>query len=336
MRPTWLRLAGLGACIGALGSPALAQDVTLEPTPALRCLTPLAEQRGAPEYPLRVFKLGLGGRVKVELEFTTPDKRPAVKVLESEGDESFIDAVKAHVREYRVPCLEGADIPSRLVIDFVFKPDDRRVIWSKPVDPMAAERARTLDCLSHVSGNKTPPYPVWAQRQNVQGRVLARLRFDAPDRPPVAEVFARPAAEGLAEHIKTWAEGYRLPCHQGGPLRANVVFVFVFEGETYGFRDLTLRQFLGAVRGIREQTLTFDFNTMACPFDVKWVYQQPFMPNAVGEVGSSDAARRPFLDWLSRVELDLPKRSLDSVFGDHVTLTVPCVKIAIKPQGVTP
>jgi hypothetical protein len=314
---------------------AAAQEVTLEPTAAQRCLTPAAEQRGKPDYPIGPFKRNESGRVAVELTFTTTDKRPAVAVLSHEGSDEFVDAVREHVSQFRVPCLGAADIPARLQIDFQFKPDDREVHWSEPVDAGSRDRPAQLKCLVHASGDKFPEYPAAARRSELQGRVLARLRFSAPDQPPAAEVFARPAAQPLAAVVRHWVAGYRLPCLEGGPLEATWTFVFRLDDDVFGFRPLNLLQFLGAVRDIRKQTLRFDFNAMGCPFDLKFMYRQPYLPNAVGEVGGSQAARRPFLAWLAGVELDLPKRSQDAVFGDSVTLPIPCTKINLNPQGET-
>ncbi len=318
-----------------LAGSAVAQLVTLTPSAAERCLVPLAEQRGLPEYPPDELSFGSSGRVKVELEFSTSDDAPAVKVLEREGSDLFVEAVEKHVRGFRVPCLASAEGPSRLVIDFRFKPDDRTITWSEPLDPWVPVRQRQLDCVKHISGDKAPEYPFWARRAERQGRVVARMRFDGPDRPPVVEVFARPAMRELAKHVQQWAEGYRMPCHGGAPVSAETEFIFRMEDTVYGFKAITLLDFMAMVRGIDKQRLEFDFYTMACPFAVKLRYTQPLLPNRVGELNGQDPERRPFLRWLSGAELDLEGRALDAVFGAHVTLTIPCIKINLNPQGET-
>lgn len=165
---------------------------------------------------------------------------------------------------------------------------------------------------------------------NVQGRVLVRMRFTAPDQAPQAEVIARPQAR-LASAMTRWVQGYRMPCFGGEPVEAVYTFQFTFEGEGYGFtRAMTLQEVLPAVRGIHTQTLNFDTTEMACPFEVKLKYRRPGLPNAVGEVApegtpaatpfSPNPARRPLLDWLAKMELDIPPTALDSVYGDTVTL----------------
>ncbi|MDO9285859.1 MAG: hypothetical protein Q7U26_13235 [Aquabacterium sp.] len=327
----------------ALAVPAAAQQVTLEPSAAVLCLTPAAAERGAPEYPFVAFKRGQTGRVKVALTFTTPQTRPAVDVVLQEGGDEFVDAVKQHVRDFRVPCHDGGETPVKLVFDFVFRADDRQVHWSPPVDADHAQRKAQLACIVHQSGEKAPAYPREALRNEMQGRVLVRLRYEAPDQPPVAEILPRPdvdagpraqrAAGLLSRPLVDWVAGYRMPCYQGKPLTTTVTFVYVIEGSAYGFKPgLTLGTLLPLVRDIRKQTLDFDFTRMGCPFDVSLQYRRPSLLNLVGEVGSQDPARRPFLDWLARADFDLPSDTLNSIYGDTTTFAVPCLKIKLQPQ----
>lgn len=341
MGPMRLRWAGLWLVL--LAGPVLGQDVTLEPSAAQRCLTPVAERRGTPEYPPQMFQRGQAGRVEVELVFGSADRGPDMKVLVQEGDDSFVAAVKNHVRDYRVPCLGSGEASARLQINFVFAPDKRQAHWSTPIDAGSVLRMAQLDCVRHESGDQAPDYPASALRGNVQGRVLAKLRFTSPDQAPQAEVLARPRAKMLAREVTHWVQGYRMPCFSGEPVEAVWTFQFTFEGESYGFnRAMTLQEVLPAVRGIRAQTLNFDTTEMACPFEVKLQYRRPGLPNAVGEVApegtqaatpfSPNPARRPLLDWLASMELDIPPTGLDTVYGDTVTLAIPCIKINLTPK----
>ena len=99
------------ALAAALPQPGRAQQVDLLPSAASRCLQPPAEQRGVPDYPFAAWKNGEKGRVKVELEITAPDRRPRVQVQvqERDGADSMVEAVQAHVRQWRVPCLTEAE-----------------------------------------------------------------------------------------------------------------------------------------------------------------------------------------------------------------------------------
>lgn len=345
--------AALLAVAAAAFVPALAvaQQVTLEPSAAVGCLSPASAVDAGPEYPFVPFKRGFGGRVKVELEFTAADAPPIVKTLSKEGAEDsaeqFVDAVTAHVRQFRVPCMQPGQDAVRLVQEFVFAPTRSLVLGSHPVDLEDTRRAELLACVLHESGKKAPPYPDEALRAGVQGRVVARLRFDAPDSPPQAEVFARPAASGLRREIQRWVSGYRMPCHRGAALTASWVFVFIFQGGAYGFKPLTLTQLLPSVRDIGKQTLAFDTTTMNCPFELWLDYRRPFLPNLVAELASTPPAaprttaavrptavpeRRLLMKWLEGVEIDAPRETLDRIFGDDALITVPCMKIDLKPK----
>lgn len=312
--------------------PALAQIVTLEPGAAQRCLTPPPELRGTPEYPLGPWKRNEPGSVEVELSFAGPDKRPSVSVLASKGSDEFIDAVKEHVEKYRVPCLGPTEGPSLARFEFVFKPEDRKVFSTAPIDPSRQAKAAQLRCVRHVSGEPRPNYPRRARQEEIQGRVLTQLTFTTADQPPTAKVMARKAARVLSAAVEDWVQGLRMPCHSGGPVEATWVHEFRLDDSIYGFKPLTLIQFLPVVRGIHQQKLQFDFNTMNCPFDVSLRYRKPFLPNVVGEFANTHPGRQPFLQWLAQVELDLPSNAADSVFGDQLTLTIPCTKINLNPK----
>ena len=270
--------------------------------------------------------------MKVELTFTAPDEAPTVDVLEKEGGAEFVESVQKHVRTFRAPCLALADTPAALTIEFVFKPDARRAFWTEPVDSRAGKREAMLKCISHESKDKRPDYPISLADDGIQGSVLAQMRFVAPDSPPEVRVYSRPSARRLKNHVESWARGYRMPCHEGAPVETTWTFRFRFEGDHQGFKPLTLRQLLGNVPGIGKQRLFFDFNTMACPFDVRLRYWQSQLPNLVAEMGDRQPSRRPFLNWLSGIELDLPSAALDAVFGDDVTITIPCTKIDLNPK----
>jgi hypothetical protein len=100
----------------------------------------------------------------------------------------------------------------------------------------------------------------------------------------------------------------------------------------YGFKPLTLPKFLGAVRDMRRQRLEFDFTRMGCPFDVRLTYLQPARKNVVAQFDNDNPARQPFIEWLKGVQLDLPAPSLEAVYADSLTLTVPCTKLNLNSQ----
>lgn len=326
----------VAACAGLAALSAAAQERTAEPSDAQRCLRHEQGPQAEPEYPSAVYNANQGGQVQIELEFKAPDQPPATRVLLHAGGEALLTAVERHVKGLRVPCMTGSQ-PARLRQTYVFQPDRRQVHWSRATDPQAESRERLWGCLTHTSGFlRGLEYPRWARREHLQGRVIVRMQFDAPDAPPKLEVFTREFAKRLGDDVEAWASGYRLPCLEGGPLRTTFTFAFhLVDTERYGFRDVAFLKFVGSMRGIRQQTVRFDTNEMGCPFDLRLQYRQPQLPNAVGEVGEPVPARRPLLEWLAAAELDLSSPSLNGVWGDFARFTVPCIKIDFKPKEKT-
>ncbi len=311
-----------------------AQQTELDPSPALGCLTPAEALRPAPEYPFAAYKTSLAGRVKVALVFKTATSRPNVEVLETEGGDDFVDAVKEAVAGYRVPCLEAGK-PARLVFNFVFKPDDRKVYSSAPTDAADGERRRLMDCAVQAQGSRSPVYPTDAQHDGTQGRVYAKLRFVAPDKPPEVELLFRESAKALARSVRFWLGNKRMPCLQGEPIAFSMGFEFKLGDAQYGFKPISLIDLLRSAKDLDKQVLSIDTRTMGCPFNLKLTYLQPQARNWVGQVGNYDPARAPLIEWLSKVELALPSDSLDTVFADTADVTVPCINLQLTPKEKT-
>lgn len=324
--------------VALLGAPALvaAQTPLIEPSVALSCLAPAHDQRGAPEYPFEAWKQRRHGLVQVELTFDAPDKRPQVRVLRQLGDDSFVEAVQAHVRNFRMPCIgKGAD-QARLRFDYEFTPDDRKVATAEPRDLDHEVTGEQMSCIRHISGKGAPAYPPQAIRREEQGRVHLVLRFDAADRPPVTTVLSAHQRGALHGELEVWAQGLRMPCFQGTrPAAARLTYVYTLKGSKgYGFKDIGLMQFLGAIRGIREQRVDFDFNQMGCPFDVRVTYLQPHAANEVSQLVTYDPVRLPFIEWLRKAELNVSHEMLEAVYADQLTLTIPCTRLNLIPKGV--
>ena len=318
----------LGIFAGSAGA-----QTRLEPSAALGCLWPADEERGEPDYPLHLYKRQQKGRVKAQVEFPGgPLGGPKVTVLESQGDADFVTSVERYLDKLRAPCLNRGETAS-ITFDFVFDPVTH-VVWSTQ-DADSDRRKTILACMQSTKDSPRPEYPDNARRRNLQARVLARITFSAPDAPPEVELFHRPSAAPLAESVRTWIAGLRLPCHTGAPITATKEFVFVMERDAYGFRPLALPQLLSVTKDIAQQRLQLDTGTMGCPFQLRFVYRRPGLPNAVGEVGAADPRRRTLLSWLAGVELDLPEKTLDAVYGDSTELAVPCLKIDLTPKEKT-
>ena len=329
-----LAVALPGACLlGVLPHRAAAQTIELEPSAVAACLSLPPNALDKPEYPFTAYKNDTPGRVLVDLHFTGATLRPAVEVLSSSGDDSFVGAVREHVRQLRVPCLPpGKDVHLRQ--EYVFQKDRQAVTWGRAIDPQDDQRRTLVRCMRHSSGKLQPDYPPDLLRQGAQGRVLVRLTFNSDDQAPTATIWNRPSASGFADAIKDWVQGYRLPCHAGEAITTNLIFVFRLDTDAFGFKPMGLLNFVAATRQIKSEGLQMDTRTMACPFDVKVMYRQPLRPNSVGVVGPADARRQPLLDWLTRAELVLSRRQEDAVFADTADIHVPCVDMAIAPDAV--
>jgi hypothetical protein len=332
-----MKRAALALCLGLAGhGAALAQiEVRPLPSPASQCLVATDPKQPAPAYPFKEYREGTPGRVLVELRFTGPDRAPAVRVLEHSGGSDFAPAVRAWARTLRVPChTEGEAV---LVQEYLFRPFEERVVFGPPADEAEARRAELARCVVHERGpSSAPRYPGNAQRRGQQGRVFAQMRFNAPDQPPEVTLLHRPEARVFADAVLPWTRGWRMPCFEPGrdeSVRFTAEFVFKFQGEHFGFRPMTLLDFMSNVKGVRAQALQMDTHAMGCPFDVQLQYLQPLRPNIVGTRGEYRAEREPLLQWLRQAELQAPPATLDSVYADSADITVPCIRLQIDPAG---
>ncbi len=328
-----LAAAALAALLVCTAASAAAQTLPVpEPSPALSCLAVAPGEPDQPEYPFDLYKSGTPGRVKASVTLPGGLFGNKVEVLERDGDPAFAASSRSFLRALRAPCLKEGETVT-LSYEFVFQPDRREVVWRRPTDNTDAERKAMAACIRHERGEKSPDYPTNARRREEEARLAAVLTFTSADAPPSMELMHRPSAESFAPAIRSWVAGLRMPCHAGGPVQLRYHYVFRLEGNSaFGFKPLTLLQVLAVSKGMRERELVLDTTTMGCPFDLKLSYLQPFRPNSVGEVGGSNPSRRPLLELLSNIELDLRGRELDSVFADTADVAVPCVKLNLKPQ----
>ncbi len=304
--------------------------IELAPPAAIDCLQVAAGEPTEPVYPFDQYKERVAGRVRASVTLTGGSSPNGIEILSQEGDAPFAESSRRFLRALSAPCMKSGETVT-LVYDFVFRPDLRTVVWSGPEREGDAARRAMTRCVQHLEGLPHPPYPDEAKRSNQQGRVLGRMTFSSADSEPEVELWHRPSARIFRPAIQRWAARMRMPCHQGAPVTTEVVFVFRFVDEgAYGFKPLTLVNLLGLSKGIRERRLELDTTTMGCPFQLKWSYQRPLLRNAVGEVGDSDPRRRPLLELLAGLELNLQDAALDSVFADTADVAVPCIRLNLN------
>jgi hypothetical protein len=329
MRRLLLAMAGLGAA-GAVS----AQTAVVAPSAAQQCLTRGEVTLGAPVYPQREFELKESRTILVEMRFDRADAPPKVEVVAPDVRDAFVESVLAFAKAYRVPCLQSGQT-AQLRQEFVFRPTDgRRVRAFLPADADSQRAARLSKCMRHVDGAVRPEYPEAALNAGEQGTVFLRLKFSDANRAPEVTSVDRSVSRALVREATYHAEGLRMPCHDGGPAaEAAVMYKFLYEGgPRVALTDPSLVKFLGAVKGIRSANVYFDFNTMACPFDLRLRMFQPFAQNEVGELDAPHPERRFFLEWLSRQQLDIDARSNNMVLGQHMDLRVPCTVLSLGNQ----
>jgi len=316
-------------CLSALWvAAAWAQDTRLAPSEALACLSPPLAERGQPEYPAEALARKDGGTLSVELRFDAPDAAPRLRLLNKEVVfDSLVAAVRAHVAKLRVPCMNPGR-PVTLRQTYVFIPEDgRRVISEAPTDPDQLVRSQLLACMTHVDRAVAPPYPESAMRLGLQGKVLIRLKFTRPNAPPELERLAPARSNVLTKEVRWHVDGLRLPCLQDEPISVHQIYAFQFDGGARTvLKPLTLSE-LVSVADRMPRPFTADLNLMGCPFELRWVYFQPYALNSVSELETTNPARRPLLDWLEQISLKLPTPTQEAVVGDVTTLSIPCGKV---------
>ena len=335
-RSLWVGLACWAAQTSALANP-----LQLAESPALRCLTPAAADRGKPDYPEEEDRLKHGQVVEVELKFAGPHAAPEVRrVGEYRADrgDAFFLSVQRHVRKLRVPCMQPGEPPVTLRQIYSFSPSGRAIHAGAPSDSDDRERRRQVACVTRERPQETPSYPRDAQRNDEQGRILLLLRFDSADGPPQVRSFQKSSdLRRLIRHATDWAQGYRMPCYAGQPVEAAWNFMYrLGEDRLPVFKDTQLVTFLGTVKGIQQQRLDFDFRPMGCPFSVQIQYFQPHLPNRVQQLDNARIERQPFLDWLTRAELNLPPQFSNSMLGDNFIVDVPCARLDLQPSSPSP
>ncbi len=306
---------------------ALGEGITIEPkASAVACLQLSTGDRAPLAYPSDVPDRKESAVVRVKLTFKSADAGPAVDVLYNSGRPGFEAVVRDHVKAYRLPCLTAQSAPVSAMQEFQFVPGDnsRKVIWNEPRPDADPDDEMIAACLT-TKGH--PAYPRRALQDGLQGTVVVRMTFKEPDAAPLTEIVFDGGSAVLANAVKANVRDYRLPCLLPSRVPVTGFQQFAFRlsnDENFVLKDVTLKQFLGGVDGLEKQRIRFDLNTMACPFDVRFKLYQPYMPNAVGEFGTSDPNRREFLEWLKTVSLKLPSDAKRQVIGDSMTIAVPC------------
>ena len=312
---------------------AAAADATLVKAPASneQCVKLVAGAPAYPEYPPSTLARKLGGTVRVEMEFTDAQAAPRVRHL----DRAFTfseqlllnDAVERFAAFYRNTCMQPGSAPVRVRQDFVFVPNDgKKVAWTtpSPVEEFPGNEELQPDCVE-TGDLWRIRFPHRALDADATGRVVVQVKFLALNEAPEVKFIVPGPHRELDRAVLARVQEYRLKCGKT-PVTALQVFSFLKE-EDVVLRDMGLKAFVVGSRNATAQPVFFDLDSLGCPFEVRMRYWQPYFRNQVGEVGPARAERRPFLDWLAGLELNLTKLVASHVVGDELTITVPCGKI---------
>lgn len=293
------------------------------------CLTPVAAERGSPEYPSQQLFAKTGGEVRVALTFTSGDSGPNVRLLNKnqwnvDAQEAFLRSIEKFVSKYRLPCLDGKSAELRQT--FTFSPESRSVYPSDASDglsPMAKSNCRW----DYVGGKLT--YPEGSRQP--YGNVVLQMSFAQRDEPPTVTVIYGGGHYLIAETAKQWASAaYRLHCDT--PLEKPVVTKITNRfvptgGVPMVLKDMDFISFLKSVDRKSLGTPKFDFNNMSCPFDVNVTLLQPHAPNDVAEISTRDGRRTEFLNWMKTLVFSYPKDFERFLIGQSMQVTVPCMAL---------
>lgn len=308
---------------------AQASEPELAPSPALACLMRATGSAEKPEYPEDQLLRRQSAKIAIKLVFTRPDKAPDIELTNPNVDEDFADATKTYARGYRLPCLKEGAPAVTLTQEYFFDPNDgRRVMNSQLKDAADEERQKKLECVTRIDHETKMMYPFNAAQLKQSGKFLAELTFTDPDKAPEIKWLAESKGSSMKRAAEEFAAGYRLPCVGQEPIKATMIFTFILPDVTEStvFEDMSLKQFVVLSKDAPRPAY-FDLNTMACPFDVRIGYMRPYTENKVREIETTNPARKPLLEWLAKISLDLtPKQSL-SVLGESFNLHIPCGKV---------
>ena len=334
LRPVLLALALALAPPAAQAQTALPDETG---TAALQCLQRRATPPAFPAEELRRHR-SAHGYLRVQLVFSQADREPVVKVLANTASEAMQDAVMDYLRSYRLPCMNPAFGPVSAVQEFAF-------------DALASPEGKPLRQTDQgPDGNPKACIVMprtgleWSGGRLQRGTVVVRIeaRFAGPaDQPPAVKVVSSDASGATESAVLDYLAAYRMPCREAGdkPYAFEQTFMFTPNGTpraAFKERQLPLGQFLGFMKNATAEQVFFDFNSMACPFQLDWTIWQPQSANTVRQIGKPNPNRAEFTAWLAALQMDLPERRAKQVFGDRIVIDVPCGALDFREARAPP
>jgi hypothetical protein len=214
--------------------------------------------------------------------------------------------------------------------------------WAQDMRLESAEGAGAADCFEQIRKQRTLEFD---PKRGLTGGVdntdwsetsalLVRLTFTAADAPPAVELLYAAGDRKLIPIVERAVAQYRLSCLPPGLQKVVTTQRFVRYGDGAKVlqlkRELTLVELLRLAPDVKAKPVRFDFNTMACPFQLEFAPYRPYTRNTVSEVGGSNPGRREFLGWLQDITLDLPPQFMRTAMGSRSLVTVPCTVLDLS------
>lgn len=324
---TLLSWAIAGSAMAASGT----TDVS-PPSPA-QSLSCLQRPEQPPKFPERGNYDRTGGFARVKLQFTAPDKAPDVQLLANSLREDMLDVVTRHLGRYRLPCLQPADGTVSAVQEFEFSNSQKAPLPLAPDE--TTPRGRLEVCYTRPKQDMV--FDVLNAGREVNNIVIAMTFAGDGEQPPEVKVLHAQAVPFAVDTVVEWARWSRMPCRKAGesPVVLRQSFRLYPPGlqrQVLKVEQLNLVDFLAMTENPQAEGVRFDFNTMACPFNVNYTMYGPALPNEVTD-GEKKPDRAIFIDWLARQNLKFssPKQAR-ALFGEDLQIRVPCGQLDLQAK----
>lgn len=271
----------------------------------------------------RLVEAGNVGTVGARLVFEKPDAPPRIEWLADPVSAEVENELQFYFRDFRLPCMSPAQAPVALT--------QRVVLTTDATEADAARRApsQALNCLTRRMSDFPDRYTT------AVGKALIRLTFERPGAPSSHRVlYASPDFKDRPL-LEDFAKLHKLTCPVPDKAFETQAILIMTGSKRIQFEaPVKFKDFLPMVKDWRKQTFDFDLNAMGCPFDLRWDLRQPHADNGITELGDSNAARAPLLEWLARQTLRTQSaEEYDSVVLEPMTLQMPCGRLKYTPPS---
>ena len=264
--------------------------------------------------------------LRARLLFTPGQAEPAFEWL-WKGDERGAAELEPALRGYRLPCFQAGDVHPALVLlqEFWFTPGTGRL---EADDVLFSAQDVKASCYDGPDVKFETP-----GRVDKPSKALLNFRFLPGEEAPEVRIVHSTGIRAFAEAARRYAARYKR-CANGQTSEGDwhEQFFSYPQKAKSEFKPIDLPTLLGMTKGAEELRAHFDLNTMNCPFQVKYRLNQPAQRNSAQAVGKHDANRSAFLRWPDQLQLDLSEDRESALFGESLTVDVPCLLINLQPQ----